>query len=226
MWPPSVPDLCLFGLASATLAPEARQLVGANPSGSVFELRGHAFGGGENVRIVPASAGSVLPTGLSYVTRYIVNPPTDPDFFVLAGLTITDAGSGVLTLLRDLTAPALAILLDRKNYVEAHFKAYNPPWDTPPGWGVGVVCRLAAYDLATTFRVTSPQYSNAELGKRAAIAEAFCARGDRGEPYNDAQGPAYTKPEDPMGAVAVGLRGRGYIGGAREALTGERTDEA
>jgi hypothetical protein len=225
MWPPSVADLCIFGLASSTLAPESRTLVGANPSGSVFELRGHAFAGGELVRVVPSSSGSTLPTGLAYTTRYAVLPPTDPDFFGLFGVTITDGGAGVLTLLRDLTAPALALLLDRKNYVEAHFKAYNAPWTTPPGWAVGVVCRLAAYDFSTTYRVASPTFTLEELAKRAAIAEAFCARGDTGEPYTDAVGPVFAPAPTPMGSVAVALKGRGYIEGGGGQLTGERRDE-
>lgn len=224
-WPPSIADFCTFGLGSSTLAPETRQLVGANPVGSVFELRAHAFAGGEQVRIVPASSGSVLPTGVGYSTRYTVLPPTDPDFFALAGLTISDAGSGVLTLLRDLTAPALAMLLDRKNYVEAHFKAYNPPWTTPPGWAVGVVCRLAAYDFSTTFRVASPEYSLEQLEKRAATAEAFCERGDSGEPYNDGVGPVETLPKNPMGSVAVQLRGRGWSGGRRGGIAGDERED-
>lgn len=211
-WPPSIADLCVFGLGSSSLAPESRQLNGANPSGSVLELRGHCFVGGESVRLVPSGTGSVLPSGSNYATRYTVNPPSDPDFFTLAGLTITDAGTGVITLLRDLTAPALAILLDRKNYVEAHFKAYNPPWTTPPGWAVGLVCRLAAYDFANTFRVTSPQFSKEDLATRAAEAEKFCARGDKGEPYTDALGPVETAPANPMGSIAVNLRGRGFAG--------------
>jgi len=211
-WPPSVADLCTFGLASSTLAPEQRTLVGANPAGSLFELRAHAFAGGESVRIVPSGTGSVLPTGLSYSTRYTVLPPGDPDFFALAGVTITDAGIGVLTLLRDLTAPALALLEDRKNYVEAHFKAYKPPWTVPPGWAVGVVCRLAAYDFSTIYRVASPQFSTEQLAERAKTAEEFCARGDAGTPYTDAQGPIDATPTvADMGPVAVRLKGRGFV---------------
>src|SRR6185312_9620685 len=100
-WPPSIADFCVLGLGSASLAPEERQLNGVSPAGSLFELRGHGFVGGELVRLVPASAGSVLPSGASYSTRYTVAPTTDPDFFALVGLAIADAGSGVLTLLRD-----------------------------------------------------------------------------------------------------------------------------
>jgi len=211
-WPPSVADLCTYGLASSTLAPESRQLVSANPAGSVFELRAHAYAGGESVRIVPASTLSVLPTGLNYSTRYTVLPPSDPDFFQLDGVTITDAGTGVLTLLRDLTAPALALIMDRVSYVEAHFKAYRPPWTVPPGWAVGVVCRLAAYDFSTIYRVVSPQYSPTDLAKRAEEAEKFCAKGDTGTPYTDAQGPIDATPKvADMGPVAFKLKGRGFV---------------
>ncbi len=215
-WSATLEDLFTFGLPGATAAPETRQILSVDAATDEFELPGHALFGGEGVRIRPATTGT-LPTGLSSRTRYTVATPDDSDFFslLLAGspVSLSDTGSGVLTLLVDITPKLTRIVQARSSYLVARAKAYAGPWDTPPGWAPQTAAILAAYDVAAVLRVSSPQYSLEDLRTRAEKVEAWIAGSlDKGVPMSDGVGPIDATPaQAEMGSVSVSLKGRGFL---------------
>ncbi len=221
MWSATLDDLFTFGLPGSTATPEARAIASVDPITGLFEVPGHALFGGERVRVRAAGAGGAIPAGLQVRSFYTVAPPEDEDFFLLrfngVPVTLTDAGTGVLTLSVGILPKLQRILAARTSYVVAHFKAYQGPWETPPEWAPLIVAQLAAYDAASVLRVASPQYSLEELRKRAERAEEFCARGDDGKPYEDGTGPVDATPMiAEMGARPVRLKGRGLLEGESE----------
>jgi len=218
VWRATLADLFTFGLPGATATPEPRSIASVDPSTGRFELPGHALFGGERARVRAEGDGAYVPTGIDPRRFYDVAEPDDADFFALtlngSPVSFSDCGAGVLVLLVDLRPKMLRVLAARTSYVVAHFKAYQGPWTTPPDWAPLVVAQLAAYDIAGTMRVSSPQYSLDQLEKRAMKAEAFCARGDAGVPYEDGTGPVDATPnEAEMGARAFRLKGRGLLEG-------------
>jgi hypothetical protein len=216
VWVATLQDLFTHGLPGSTAAPEARPVASVDPTTDLFEVPGHALFGGERVRFRATGAGAALPGGVNG-GRYLAATPADPDFFSITLLDgtpvdITTSGGGNISVMVDIM-PKLSQMLDaRSSYVRAHFKAYDPVWNTPPAWAPMIVAQLVAYDAASILRVTTPQYSLEELKARATLAEEFCKRGDAGRPYDDGAGPIDATPaKAEMGPLIVDLQGRGFL---------------
>jgi hypothetical protein len=215
-WVATLQDFFMHGLPPAACVPEVRRVQSVDFPSGFFELAQHGFQGGEIVRLRASGVGSALPTGASSLTYYTVNTPPGPDFFTLSGLTITDNGTGVITVLENPNPWILAMLAACSSYVVASHKSTQGPWTTPPGWAARVACHLAAPDVATRLRTVSDkddgEYMKA-LRARAAVAETFLSKLDKGEPYSDGVGPVDATPMvAEMGPVVFQLESRHFLG--------------
>lgn len=214
VWAATMQDFFAHGLPPAACVPESRQIASIDFPSGLFELPQHGFFGGERVRLRAMSTASALPTGSSRLTYYTVATPPGPDFFSLVGLTMTDDGSGVLAAMEDPTPWILSILAAISSYIVASHKSTQGPWTTPPGWAARVAGHLAAPDVATRLRASSPKDDKylGWLRDRAAVAESFLAKLDRGEAYGDGVGPVDATPlVAEMGAVSVELESRHFL---------------
>lgn len=212
-WSATLQDFFTHGLPPAACVPESRQAASVDYVSGLIELPQHGFFGGERARLRVAGSASALPTGASRLTYYPVNVPSSPDFFSFAGLTMTDNGVGVLTVLEDPTPWILGILAAVSSYVVASHTSSQGPWATPPGWAPRVAGHLAAPDVAQRLRVASPLFKIDDLRDRAKTAEEFMARLVAGKPYNDGVGPIDATPlvaDD--GAVTIEIEGRDFLG--------------
>jgi hypothetical protein len=208
-WALTLSDFFTHGLPPAACVPESRQAQSVDFTSGLFELPQHGFFGGERVRLRASGASAALPTGANRLTYYTVDTPPGPDFFSLTGLTMTDNGTGVLTVLEDPTPWILAILASVSSYIVASHKATLGPWTVAPGWAPRVGGHLAAPDVGMRLRISSPQHPLDKLIARAGIADAFLAKLDLGEPYSDGIGPVDATPKiAEMGSVLVKLEGR------------------
>lgn len=98
--------------------------------------------------------------------------------------------------------------------MQACAKAYEPPWTVPPGWAAQLVATLVAYDVALWLRLPE-RYPIEALRVAYDEAQGFIrTRLDvGGEPYGDGAGPIDAVPTvAAMGAVALTLKGRGFLG--------------
>jgi hypothetical protein len=211
-WSLTLADFWAHGLPPSACVPEARQAQSVDHASGLIELPQHGFAGGERIRLRPGSTTSAVPAGTSRLSYYTIATPSGPDFFSLVGVTMTDDGSGVITVVEDSTPWILQILASVSSYIVASHKATAGPWTTPPGWAPMIGGDLAAIRVASRLRVSSPHYKLDDLQKRAERAEAFLAKLDHGEPYSDGVGPVDATPAvAEMGAVSVSLQGRGFL---------------
>ncbi|HSM93376.1 MAG TPA: hypothetical protein VLT47_10870 [Anaeromyxobacteraceae bacterium] len=194
-WVASRYDLTRFGVTAAALVPEARTAQVVDVPSCTFALPGHGFGGGEQLELAPA-AGGVLPAGTSAIASYLTKllPSQSSRLFTITNLdgspvTITDAGSGVLTVLVDMGPTVDAIMAAETSLVVARAKAYRGPWTTPPAWAPAMVADLAGPRIAKLLRVSSPQYSITDLMTFREQALRQLDSMAKGEPMNDGVGP-------------------------------------
>lgn len=178
-----------MGMPPAACVPESRTLSSVIVDSSAFELPGHGFTGGEFVRFVALGAGAALAAGLDAAQLYEVEVAS-ADLFraTLAGapVVITTAGSGVIAVVEDITAKIDEILEAASSYLDAHAKAYRPPFAPPyPKWATRTVCKLAALDVALVLRRSNPSFNLDDIRTEAEKAEAFLQRLDLGKPTAD-----------------------------------------
>jgi hypothetical protein len=195
------------GLPAAAYQPDSRLVDAFHFDTQLVELRGHGLSGA-SVRFT-ARAGATLPSGLPTTSPgwIQVAQTTDPDFFSLVNVTLTDDGSGAIVVLEDFWPKIDAMLLDWTSYVVAHAKAYLGPWTTPPDWAPGLVARLVAHVAASALRLPEARYPIDDLRKAHEVALEFCDVLNKGEPFPDGVGPIDTTPTiAEAGAVLVHLR--------------------
>lgn len=188
-----------LGLPAAACTPESRSLSSVIAASDAFELLGHGFSEGDLVRFVALGEGAALPAGLSAAELYEIDPTSSDLFKVkLAGVpvAIADAGEGVIAVVEDIASKIDEALEAASSYLDAHAKAYKPPFKTPyPKWATRTVCKLAALDVALVLRRSNPSYSLDDIKAEAEKAEAFLARLDAGKPTAD--DPADQSPGKP-----------------------------
>jgi hypothetical protein len=196
MWIATRQDLiALGGLPASAYQPDEREVSAFWPSQNLIELRGHGLSG-SSVRFT-ATPGATLPTALQVPPPgwQVVVATTDPDFFSLVGVTLTDTGSGSIACLEDYWPKIDAKLLAWTSWLVAHAKAYAGPWTTPPDWAPGLVARLVAFDVATALRLPTARYPIDDVRKRAEADMEFCkTKLDEGAPYGDGKGPIDASP--------------------------------
>lgn len=213
-WTLTLADFWAHGLPPAACVPEARLVASVDVGTGLFELAQHGFFGGEIVRLRASGTGSALPTGTSRLTYYTVETPPGPDFFALAGVTMTDAGAGVITVLENPLPWILAILAAVSSLIVASHTATLGPWAVPPGWAPMVGGQLAAYRVGKRLRTSSPLYKLDDLRKDAEAAQVFLDKLTAGKPYNDGVGPVDATPlVAEEGPIAVELEGRQFQDG-------------
>lgn len=178
-----------MGLPPAACVPESRSLSSVIVASSAFELPGHGFSGGEVVRFVALGDGAELPGQLNSAELYEVDVIGADLFKVKLGgsaVVITTAGSGVIAAVEDITAKIDEILEATSSYLDAHAKAYRPPFAAPyPKWATRTVCKLAALDVALVLRRSNPSFNLDDIKGEAEKAEAFLSRLDQGRPTAD-----------------------------------------
>lgn len=210
-----------LGIAAAACVPESRNLSSIIVADSTFELPGHGYDGGELLRFKALGADAELCSGLSAAALYEVVLISSDLFSVkLAGIpvTITNDGTGVIAVIEDISAKIDEILETNSSYLDAHAKAYKPPFAAPfPKWATRTVCKLSALDVALVLRRSNPSYSLDDIKAEAEKAEAFLARLDQGKPTAD--NPADQSPAKAE-AGAVGWKSKSNADWGNEANGG------
>lgn len=198
--------LTLGGLPADAYRRDALQITNVYQAQSTFELPGHGFQGGEPVRLT-GRPGSTLPTGIQPLTWYTATVTTDPDFFQLVGVTLTDSGSGTIYAIENVWPKIDARLAARTSWVVACAKAYRAPWTTPPGWAPQLVATLVAFDLALALRIPKARYDVDGVAKAYDEAQKFIAtKLDEGAPYTDGVGPIDATPTSAEEAALIARR--------------------
>lgn len=194
-WVATHVDLIRTGaLPAKALVPDAAEIDSITVAGSIFELRGHGFGGGENVRFAPRGA-AALPTGIaSPITWYEVAPTSDNDFFTCQGLTIADSGTiplgSAIVVIENWTPKADNIMAAWTSYLVARAIAYQAPWMTPPAWGPTMVSFLAAPEVTNALRIPKARYETTDIHENRKIALDFIETTlAKGGVANDGTGP-------------------------------------
>jgi hypothetical protein len=202
--------IALGGLPADAYQPDSRELDAVHDTANLFELRGHGLSGA-SVRFA-ARAGGTLAAPLDALTWYPVAATTDPDFFALTGVTLTDAGTGTIVVLENFWPKIDVMLAARSGWLVGWHKATRGPWSTPPTWAPMIVAQLVAADAARALRLPASRYPVDQVFATADKVQPFLDRIGRGEPFDDGVGPIDATPSvAEMGARLVTLDGRGYL---------------
>jgi hypothetical protein len=205
-------DLITYGgLPSSALVADAREIVTVYVAQSTFEIPGHGCSGAQ-VRLT-ARPGSTLPTGINPLTWYTAATTTDPDFLSLVGVTLSDAGSGTLFLIEDVTPKIAKILGAVTSYLVASAKAYAGPWTAglEPQWAHRVGAHIAAPDVADLLRLPKARFDIDAARERAKAAETFVGLLRKGEEMDDNPVQFDATPAlSEAGAQVVLLQGRDF----------------
>lgn len=146
-----------FGLPAAALVSAPRAVSSVDVVGDVFVLEGHGFADGDQVRIT--SVGGDIPTGLFASTLYTVET-VGADMFRLVSNPLVDEGSGLIYIIKDLTAQIDACLDLAEAEVANAVVAHMPPFEDLPLVLVGLACRRAARQMLVTRGLANPAYAD------------------------------------------------------------------
>lgn len=177
---------------------------------STFEIPGHGFVGGEQVR-PEAQPGISSPSVLAPLTWYMVAVANDdPDFFSLvtllgAPVVLTDAGSGPFSFKENAVPRIDAEMAAVASSLIANAKAYKGPWTDPvPKWAPRIAAELCAPILCDLFRVSTTRFDvNAVRDRGIATAAWVNAHLNEGEPMDDGT-PLFDATTDADNAAMAG----------------------
>jgi hypothetical protein len=207
-WPPNLADFWTHGLSAAACVPEIRSVESVDVASSTFVLPSHGLASGALVQLFAKGAAAALPPPASAAAAYAVQRLSS-HAFKLAGLSLSGPPAGLVQVLEDVEPRILAILAACASDLQARATAFAAPWASAPPWAVRRACHLAAADVATWLRVVSPLYSYEQILARAAAADAFINKLERGmataEPPVDA-----TPSTEEAGAIAWADQDRGW----------------
>lgn len=192
-WVPTHRDLYRYGgLPAVAWSPDARKVTRAYVAQSTFEIQGHGFLGGEQVR-PEAQPGISFPSPLALLTWYEVAVANDdPDFFSLLTLTgspvvLSDAGSGSFSF-KENAVPRIDVEMAAvASSLIANAKAYQGPWSDPvPKWAPRIAAELCAPILCDLFRVSTTRFDVKAVRERGIATAAWVnAHLNEGEPMDD-----------------------------------------
>jgi hypothetical protein len=183
-------DFYTHGLPPAACVAESRAIKTITLATSTFEVANHGLSSGSLLKFEGIGSVFVLPAPLSGLSYYKIVVLSADHFKVTdlsdAPVVLTTVGSGVIHIVEDITAKIEMLLKASSSYLDAHTKAYKPPFQQPyPLWATQVVCHLAARDLCVAMRKTTPGYNLDDIKERGIRADAFLARLNRGTPTAD-----------------------------------------
>ena len=187
-WAPTRQQFFDLGLPAESCTAVARTLSAVTLSGSSFTLDGHGFTDADLVRFVADGTDAALPAPLSAAVLYEAAPSGDSLFQVrtVGGgvVTLTDVGSGVISVVLDFLPRLDRILEFFARYVDNHATPYAPPFTsaTVPADFVLMACTLAALKVATVLRSASPAYSIDDVRKNSEDAQAWLDKLRAGQP--------------------------------------------
>lgn len=182
---PSRQEFFALGLPARAFVAPAQSIVAVDAASDVLTIPGHGYADGDRVRatITPGGGGvpsAVLPAGLSGTVLYFVKDtgPLGGDMLRLsltnggAAVDVTDAGTPIFGLVRD-AGPDIDLALEAwSRYADQKLTGHSTPLTSAPAHLKAWVSHLAAYDLATSKGLVSPEYRDdpalAERAKRAA----------------------------------------------------------
>lgn len=175
------------GLRADALVSLPRALGAVDVSTSTFLLRGHGLSAGSVVtfetgtgRAGPNTSASALYGGLSAFTPYLAAPISGDLFKVTltdgTPVTITDAGTGLVSMVLDLDQAVDDSLRMFSRHIDDHLPAHATPFtDITEAEQIELwLYWLVAFDLVVTRGLGNPQYkdSAAALADRAKLAQA------------------------------------------------------
>lgn len=187
-WKPTRQQFFDLGLPAESCTAVARTLDAVTLSGSIFTLDGHGFTEGDRLRFTLDGEGAALPAPLSAALVYLAVPTSDSTFSVAtlggSGVMLSDVGSGVISVVLDFGPRLDRILEHFARYVDNHATPYAPPFtaETVPADFVLMACRLAALQVATILRATTPSYSIEDIRQNAALAQSWLDKLKSGTP--------------------------------------------
>jgi hypothetical protein len=168
------------GIRPDALVSLPRTVTAVDVPSSTFTLRGHGLSLGD--LHTWEARGGALPAGLSSVLPYQAAPVAGSgDLFQVlpaaggAAVTITDAGSGLISILLDLGATIDAALVGWSRHIDQHLPAHATPLEVPVPEHLELwLYWLVSFDLVVTKGLGNPAYkdSAAALGDRAKLAQA------------------------------------------------------
>ncbi len=193
-WRPTRAQFFTLGLPPESCTALPRTLAAVDVGASSFELVGHGLEDGDHIRFRAEGDGGTLPAPLSATVLYEAAPVGDSLFQVraLGGalVTLTDAGTGVITVTADYAAKLDSILEHFARWVDDHAIPYGAPdkgvspfenATVPPSF-VLCACQLAALCVATTLRAAAPSYSIDDVRTAATAAQVFLDKMRDGKP--------------------------------------------